>query len=230
MKNKCAVENCENNGSQKITLYAGLCSMHYRRKKTGSPPMNAPKKKKPQSAVCKFEGCSKKTNAKGLCPGHYAQMRAGEKLTPLKSPGLAGNKFCEYEGCKNPPRSKKGLCTMHIQRKRKGVPMSPEPYGTVIRGRRCKSRGYVYIYIPDKDGKYKRVSEHRFIMEKHIGRPLQKHETVHHKNGVKDDNRLDNLELWSTSHPQGQRVLDKIKWAKELLSLYEPLIEAGLIK
>ena len=68
------------------------------------------------------------------------------------------------------------------------------------------------------------------IIEKHLGRPLEKHETVHHKNGVKDDNRLENLELWSTSHPHGQRVIDKVKWAKELLALYEPSIEAGLIK
>jgi len=64
------------------------------------------------------------------------------------------------------------------------------------------------------------VAEHRVIMEKHIGRILYKHETVHHKNGIRDDNKLENLELWSNSHPYGQRVKDKIKWCKEFLLLY----------
>lgn len=57
-------------------------------------------------------------------------------------------------------------------------------------------------------------------MEKVLGRSLLKHESVHHKNGIKVDNRPENLELWSTSQPYGQRVEDKIMWAKKLLELY----------
>lgn len=58
-------------------------------------------------------------------------------------------------------------------------------------------------------------------MEEHLGRPLIAGETVHHKNGIRDDNRIENLELWSSSHPSGQRVTDLLQWAYELIDRYE---------
>jgi hypothetical protein len=64
------------------------------------------------------------------------------------------------------------------------------------------------------------IQEHVFVMSEHLGRPIRKGETVHHKNGIRNDNRIENLELWDSNHPPGQRVADKIAWCKEFLDLY----------
>lgn len=92
------------------------------------------------------------------------------------------------------------------------------------RERRSGAQGYVHIYKPDAPGAPADgwVLEHRAAMSAALGRALLDEETVHHINGVRNDNRPENLELWSSRHPKGQRVSDKVAWAKELLALYEP--------
>lgn len=89
-----------------------------------------------------------------------------------------------------------------------------------------KYHGYViltgYKGHPRASANGGQVKEHVIVMEQVLGRYLLPHENVHHKNGVRDDNRIENLELWTKSQPAGQRAEDMVAWAKELLALYEP--------
>ena len=64
-----------------------------------------------------------------------------------------------------------------------------------------------------KDGE--RQLQHREVMAEMIGRSLHEWESVHHKNGIRDDNRSENLELWVTHQPYGQRLEDIISWVVE---------------
>lgn len=68
-------------------------------------------------------------------------------------------------------------------------------------GRIFNSKGYVYVRSENHPNKnyHGYVAEHRLVMEKHIGRYLTKDEVVHHMNGIKTDNRIDNLKLMSVS-------------------------------
>lgn len=90
-----------------------------------------------------------------------------------------------------------------------------------------KSSGYAFIRVDDhpRAGSNGYVREHVWVMEQMIGRYLLPGEEVHHKNGVRDDNRPTNLELWVKRQPSGQRAADLLEWAREIIATYEPIEE-----
>lgn len=122
---------------------------------------------------------------------------------------------CAFDGCDKPCRAR-GHCVTHYSRLyRRGTTETTTPRRKEY-WRQVTDRGYIRLNFPGEVFIY----EHRYVMEQHLGRKLLKGETVHHKNGDRADNRLENLELWSSSQPPGQRIEDKVAWAKEILELY----------
>ncbi len=76
-------------------------------------------------------------------------------------------------------------------------------------------------YIVYPVGNYGSTLRHRQVMEDMIGRQLYDDETVHHRNGVRDDNRPENLELWVGAPTRGIRSTDAVDWAKEIIRRYD---------
>lgn len=143
---------------------------------------------------------------------HYARWRK------YGDPGIVGSKrkkfeysICTVEGCGRKQHCKE-LCVTHYTRRQNGI----EALEIRELGTYNTKDGYIRKTFDERGP----MPEHRWIMEQYIGRRLVDEENVHHINGVRNDNRIENLELWSKRQPAGQRVADKIEWANEIIAMY----------
>ena len=208
----CKVEDCS-----REVLGRGFCSKHYQqwanqqRTEEGEAKASLHERSRGvRSGSCKICDQPMHHGGTGFCGKHYAQFKreqidaAGNELrAPLRAASYAG-KICKIQDCGVQPRAY-GFCDRHRQQVLaglidiEGAPLRDLRHGGMERRKTIwkTTRGYLYEYAPGHPGANKdnMVLQHRLVMSRAMGRPLHPWEDVHHKNGKRSDNRLENLEV-----------------------------------
>lgn len=160
--------------------------------------------------TCRIEGCGQRLKGNDLCNKHWIRWRKHGDPTIRLTPEQ--RQICVIEGC-NDFIHGHGWCSKHLQRWQKHG--DPEKLIKLGLGW-INQNGYRV-----RQG----ILEHRLVMERMLGRPLRPFESPHHKNGIRHDNRPENLELWTKPQPAGQRPEDLAAWVVEF---YPDLVAAEL--
>lgn len=213
----CNHENCNQSHYAK-----GLCRLHYRRAAVLEKVARGEISHSRQmwfGADCLQDDCNEPIVARGFCKLHYSRFnKNGDPKLVKRRPKYTEN--CKAIYPDNTRCSIRAYCKEYCQKhyfawRRHGNPL------TVV-AKTLSEKNYVKVFQPQHPNSNKAgyILEHRLIMSNHLGRALFDDENVHHKNGNRHDNRLENLELWSTVQPSGQRVEEKLEWAVMLLKRY----------
>lgn len=209
---RCSVEGCDELVRRKF-----LCRRHY---------LEERHRRDIYGPICMVDECNDPIHARGLCNVHYRHMlKHGDPLKVLKpwdKTDTQSKHICTIEECDLPARASNGLCGLHAERlKQTGDPLGLKRSPN---GQRSALRAGGYVALPGATG----FAEHRVVMEVVLGRKLEKFESVHHKNGIKSDNRPENLELWTRPQPSGQRPEDLAEWvAEQYPDLVREALERG---
>jgi len=227
---------CEVDGCGDPIVARRMCSKHYQRRMSGaSGEARERHANHSREGVCRLEGCGREieNGRVRMCRRHYAQYyrriidEDGVRLRELKRVPSAEGLACSVPDCHSRP-TRRGMCQKHRRQEQAGL---IDEQGNKLREHKTRGRprrkarwrtsgGYVRKHAPEHPNadKYGNVLEHRLVMEAHLDRLLGPKEVVHHINGKRDDNRLENLQLrqWTT-HPPGSEPVDDIEAALGLL-------------
>lgn len=199
----CEWPDCSSSTEEGRPFTRRMCPRHYQQwKREGG-----------LGVKCIIDDCERFADTRGLCGTHLARERAA---------GGGGVDPCSIDWCDR-GGTQNGLCGAHYYRLQNGLDMDA-PFRKAGEWQPWyeTSKGYVQRRKSMPDGGRVWQWQHRFVMEEYLGRDLLPEENVHHLNGDRADNRIENLEIWNTSQPCGQRPEDKVEYALEILSLYAP--------
>lgn len=209
----------------------GWCQKHYKRWRRHGDPLVGEGAVRPR--VCSVAGCDRPVDGRGFCHGHLQRvLRTGDVQAdlPFRRPRqpeecVVEGPACVEEGCDHPAVARERCANCYKAGLKAGT-VTLDPDVRVVTGTGHLSHGYWKVRVPPEDEwlfpDSRHVLEHRLVMARALGRPLEPDESVHHRNGRRTDNRIDNLELWTRWQASGQRVEDKVAWAESVLARYAP--------
>lgn len=236
---RCKFKDCDRStrgGSR------GFCQTHYMAFRRGRLSEDGAELRPPMRVVsyglgarCAVPDCGNRPKGLGLCNTHLLQHHAGEdvgvevpKRGHKRSVRSYSGSECLVLDCERRPANR-GMCDKHAQQRMAGI---IDEEGNTLRqfkafrrprkDRWVGQQGYVLVKAPKshpharQDGS---ILEHRLVMEEHLGRHLGPEEVVHHVNGVKDDNRIENLQLRESvrKHGHGHEQIEDVEQALVVL-------------
>lgn len=232
---KCKMQGCEGTTQN---AGKGFCRTHYMQAYRGALAEDGSLLRAPHrvrsygpGAHCAAEGCTTRPRSNDLCIKHYQQWKAGTlpDASIVRMVDAAVTR-CEISDC-NVRAASRGMCPIHARRFESGI---IDEEGTKLRdpslrpgrGWVGKQRGYRKIMMKDHPNadRYGYVLEHRLVVEKMLGRYLESHEIVHHKDGVRDNNDPPNLEVHTrkTHPPAHEYTVEHARQVLQALQFNDP--------